>query len=234
MPVVNPTKRPIHVDTQQTQTFKPLLSNSDHKIKNIMNADSILNKIKNLLGVSSSLQKETAINYRQKETLLKSNSQSKDSKLEGRAEDNQTKSVLQAKIKVKQPLLRHGNTTQGYLKEPYYNIYDVDKPVTIKKVQKHEEILSKDKQEILNNTLAVYGLRLDPKGHKVILQDTEEQSWSMKKKGTEKDNKGHKQRVENMRLKAKERKSERHFQRKNMDTMKSLWSILKNVSKKWK
>ena len=149
--------------------------------------------------------------------------------------------TTEAKMNLKQTLVRftRTNRTNNDILKPgqrYYNVYDADKPVTIKRVEKHEEVLPKDKQESLNNTLAVYGLRLDPKGENVILHDSEERSGTARSKngiGNEK-MKEHKGINVKIAKKEKDKKALKHSKIKNVDIIKSLWSILQSVSKKWK
>ena len=242
LPVINPTKLPpdLHV---QAETLKPLEPLSSRDIRYIMSTDNTLSNIKHVLNKSSSSQTNkpkllTRISSSPKKEQLKSKGQPKD--LYSKASINsKTNNISQAKINLKQPLVRYTNTTKEHKlhpKQAYYNIYDVDKPVTINRVQKHEETLSKEKQEILNNTLAAYGLRLDPKGQNVILHDTEEHSGSMRNENGigKKEIKGRKGIDKKIARKAKEKKHEKHFKRKNVDAIKSLWSILQNVSQKWK
>lgn len=241
LPVINPTKLPpdLHV---QAETLKPLEPLSSRDIRYIMSTDNTLSNIKHVLNKSSSSQTNkpkllTRISSSPKKEQLKSKGQPKD--LYSKASINSKTNISQAKINLKQPLVRYTNTTKEHKlhpKQAYYNIYDVDKPVTINRVQKHEETLSKDKQEILNNTLAAYGLRLDPKGQNVILHDTEEHSGSMRNENGigKKEIKGRKGIDTKIARKAKGKKHEKHFKRKNVDTIKSLWSILQNVSQKWK
>ncbi len=239
LPVINPTKLP----PDQTQTMKPLQALSSLNIQHMMSTERTLNNVKDILETASSSQMNNPkllarISSSQKEKQLKSNERPNDL---FSTSNSKIKNSTQAKINLKQALVRNAkiNTTKSskvHPKQAYYNIYDVDKPVTIKRVQKHEEPLSKDKQEILNNTLAVYGLRLDPKGKNVILKDIEKHSGSIGSKNGKgrEELKEHKGINEMTTIKATGKKSGKQFKMKNVDTIKSLWSILQNVSKKWK
>lgn len=241
LPVINPTKRPMLSDPQ-AHTSRPLANN---KIQEIKTTDGTLNIIKNLLGIGSSSLKN---NQKLQAKTIKP--PEKGGLLEIKVEDEhvnskaavKNKSTSQAKDNQKQPKSEYIyiETTKPFKehklhsKQQYHNIYDLDTPVTIKRVQKNEEILSKEKQETLNNTLAVYGLHLDPKGRKVILQDAKEHPAPTRSKNrTEgKEVKGDKAKHKKIAVRTKEQKSARHF-KKNVDTIQSLWDILHNVSMKW-
>ena len=243
-PVINPTKRPMSPHFH-AQTFTPL---ADGKIQEIMPAHKTLDIIKNLLGISSSFQK----NY-QKHQATTATPPGKDERLlETKAKakyfhskaDVKTNSTSQEKFNQNRPMSTYIHIDSTNPKEhkfrpkqEYHNIYDLDRPVKIKRVQKYEEFLPKEKQEVLNNTLAVYGLRLDPKGQNVILQDPEEHPTSLKSKNRieGKEMKGHKGIHKKIAMKkTKEKMHGKHFKKKNVDTIKSLWNILNNVLMKWK
>ena len=241
LPVINPTTRPM-LSGSQAQTSRPL---ANSKIQELKTTDRTLNIIKNLLGISSSFQKNnqnfqaTTIKPLEKDRLLESKVEAEHLRSNAAVKDN---GASQAKVNQKQPMSKYIyiETTKPFKehelpsKQEYHNIYDLDIPVTIKRVQKNKEILPKEKQEVLNNTLALYGLRLDPKGQNVILQDAKEHRDSTKSKNrTEmKEMKGHKGIHKKIVLGTKEKNPERHFT-KNEDTIQSLWNILHNVLIKW-
>jgi hypothetical protein len=212
-PVISPTK-----SSPTLKRLKPVFN------PNPKPETSVLNTIRHILETESVFKN----NNPQHVARIDSSQKSKP----------QLSSSTQAKMNPKQVLASYTNTTKNHTlhpKHPYYNIYDADKPVTIKRIQKEEENLPKDKQETLNNTLAVYGLRLDPKGKNVILKDNEEHSGTLKgKHGIEEEIKENEGGNVKITRKNKEKESEKHFKTKNVDTIKSLWSILQNVSNKWK
>ena len=229
LPVINPTQRPTHTQTPTLKTLKPFFT-SNH-----IPETSILNTIKDMLETGS-VSKENKPKH-----LARIDSSQKRPNSKLRAQDLHSNNTTQAKMNLKQTLVRSikTNTTKNdklHPKQPYYNVYDADKPVTIKIVEKHEEVLPKDKQESLNNTLAVYGLRLDPKGKNVILQDSEDHSGTARSKNGIGNEKMKEQEGINVKIAKKEKgkKPLKHSKIKNVDTIKSLWSILQSVSKKWK
>ena len=225
LPVINPTQRP----TPTLKTLKPFFT------PNYMPEASIFNTIKDMLETGSVSKKNKPKHL----ARIDSSQKPPNSKL--RPQDLHSNNTTQAKMNLKQKLVRFSNTNTTkndklHPKQPYYNVYDADKPVTIKIAEKHEEVLPKDKQESLNNTLAVYGLRLDPKGKYVILQDSADHSGTARSKNGIGNEKMKEQEGINVKIAKKEKgkKPLKHSKIKNVDTIKSLWSILQSVSKKWK
>ena len=177
LPVINRTQRPTHTQTPTLKTLKPFFMPSH------MSETSILNTIKDMLETGSVSKKNKPKHL----ARIDSSQKRPNSKLRPQDLYSKTNNTTQAKMNLKQTLVRFTatKTTKNdklHPKQPYYNVYDADKPVTIKRVEKHKEVLPKDEQESLNNTLAVYGLRLDPKGKNVILKDSEEHSGTTRSK----------------------------------------------------
>ena len=113
----------------------------------------------------------------------------------------------------------------------------MDQPVTIKKANKHQPSLTKAKQEILNKTLSYYDLRLDAKGKTIILKDDQQKPLGESK--VQRNNKQEENR-EKLKVVDDEIKQRENFSQDptkkayKQDPMKSLWDIVKSVSRKWK
>ena len=246
LPVVNPTKSPILKLNTQSKTLETRQPFPSGEIENeILQMENAVNKISDSTETSSLARTDNTnitrakINSSQKKTsakegyklkmfemvlksgsnsLTKMNSPTKNSTVIGYVTNSKTNEL--------QPHPKQVN---------YYNIYDVDKPVKIRRIQKHEPILTQEKQQILNDTLAVYGMHLDSQGENVILHDTRDNSgFNSSKIQTHKQGaKKPKTIYTKMGNKEKGTMAKTYFKRKNVDTIKSLWNILKNVSEKW-
>lgn len=127
----------------------------------------------------------------------------------------------------------------SYQDEAFYNIYDLDKPVTVKQRNNPQLVMTKEKKEILNRTLSVHGLKLDPKGEKIILMDNERLTAKTKKQTEKREKENHKSR-EHERIKQKKADVSDSLRKhpigkaEKQDPIKSLWDILKTVSRRWK
>ena len=109
--------------------------------------------------------------------------------------------------------------------------------MTIKKAKKHQPSLTKAKQEILNNTLSYYDLRLDAKGKTIILKDDQQKPLGESKVQRNNKQEENREKFKVVEDEIKERKKFSQDPTKKadkQDPMKSLWDIVKSVSRKWK